>query len=171
MSAILRFYDRLIDLAALIASLTVAFIALGVTADVGVRFFAGSTIKWILEVSEYLLFAMTFLGAPWVLREGAHTAVDVVVVNLGERGKRVCALVSNVIGLITSAGLLYFGWLATASSRSLGTMIFKSVAFPEWWTLAFIPFCGLMLVIQFIRQLHRAVHGDSSVLARRQATA
>lgn len=171
MSAFLRMYDRLIDFAALIASLAVAFIAVGVSADVAVRSLAGGTIKWMLEVTEYLMFAMTFLGAPWVLREGAHTAVDVVVDALGRRGKHVCAVVSNAVGLITSAGLLYYGWLATASSRSLGTMIFKAVVFPEWWTLACIPFCGLLLVIQFLRQLGRALHGDTSVLAKRQSTA
>ena len=165
-----RLYDRLIDLAALLASLCVAFIALGVTADVAVRYFAGGAIRWMLEVSEYLLFAMTFLGAPWVLREGAHTAVDIAVEALPEAGRRVCAVAANAIGLVTSAGLLWYGWLAAAASRATGTMIFKSVVFPEWWTLALIPFCGALLAIEFVRRLARAAGGDTSVLGHRQAT-
>ena len=171
MRALLRWYDHLINLAALIASLAVAFIALGVTADVLLRLVSGGTIRWMLEVSEYMLFAMTFLGAPLVLREGANTAVDVVVDALGRRGRLVCTFVSSMVGLLTSAGLLWYGGVALAQSVSAGTMIFKSVTFPEWWTLAFIPFCGAILCIEFVRQLVRGARGDTSVLAKRQATA
>ena len=72
MRALARAYDRLIDAAAAVAGIGIAFIALGVTADVAVRYFAGGAIKWMLESSEYVLFGIAFLGAPWALREGAQ---------------------------------------------------------------------------------------------------
>ncbi|CAN0492337.1 unnamed protein product, partial [Discosporangium mesarthrocarpum] len=34
------------------------------------------------EIIEYLLLAGVFLGAPWVLRQGSHVRVDLLVGNL-----------------------------------------------------------------------------------------
>jgi TRAP-type C4-dicarboxylate transport system permease small subunit len=165
-----RAYDRLIDLAALVAAVIVAFIALGVTADVAVRFVAGGTIKWMLEVSEYLLFAMTFLGAPAVLRSGAHTAVDVLTDRLPARAKRVAALAAHAIGLVTSCALAWYGYQATAQAWRNGTLVFKQVTFPEWWLYSLIAFCGALLVIEFVRLLAKTLRGEDT-LSHRQATA
>lgn len=165
-----RVYDRLIDAAAAAASLGVAFIALGVTADVAMRYFAVGAIKWMLESSEYVLFGIAFLGAPWALREGAHTAVEILVEALPPAAKRYCALAANGIGLATSAGLFWFGGIATMLSRGLGTMIYKTVVLPEWWILALIPFCGALLVIEFGRRIHATLLGEPPAIAPHQAT-
>lgn len=140
------------------------------TADVGVRFFAGGTIKWMLEVSEYLLFAMTFLGAPAVLRAGAHTAVDVVVDRLPRGGRRKAALAAHLIGLVTSIAVAWYGALATLQAWRGGTLVFKQVTFPEWWLYALIAFCGGLLVIEFVRLIVRTLRGEDTT-GHRQATA
>jgi len=142
----------------------------GVTADVAVRFVAGGTIKWMLEVSEYLLFAMTFLGAPAVLRAGAHTAVDVLVDRLPRGGRRASALLAHGIGLVTSMGVAWYGALATTQAWRGGTLVFKQVTFPEWWLYALIAFCGMLLVIEFVRLVVRTLRGEETG-AHRQATA
>ena len=168
MHALARVYDWVIDAAAAAAALGVAYIALGVTADVAVRYFAGGAIKWMLESSEYVLFGIAFLGAPWALREGAHTAVDLLVEALPAMAKRYCALAANGVGLATSAGLFWFGGIAAMQSRSLGTMIYKTVVLLEWWILAIIPFCGALLVIEFGRKIRATLRGEPSGFARRQ---
>jgi len=170
MRALERSYDWLIDAAAAIASLGVAYIALGVTADVAVRYFAGGAIKWMLESSEYTLFGIAFLGAPWALREGAHTTVDVFVEALPASAKRLCALAANCVGLATSAGLLWFGGTAAMQSRGLGTMIYKTVVLPEWWILAFIPFCGMLLTIEFGRKIRGTLCRERSAIAHHQVS-
>ena len=170
MRALARAYDRLIDAAAAVAGIGIAFIALGVTADVAVRYFAGGAIKWMLESSEYVLFGIAFLGAPWALREGAHTAVDLLAETLPDAAKRYCALAANGVGFATSAGLLWFGGIAAMQSRSLGTMIYKTVVLPEWWILALIPLCGALLAIEIGRKIRAALLGGPSAVAPRQGT-
>lgn len=164
-----RGYDLLIDAGAAAAAAAIAFIALGVTADVALRTLAGGTIRWMLETSEYLLFAVAFLGAPWVLRQGAHTAVDVVVRALPEGGRRACGVAAGLVGLAASLALLWFGGLAALQSRANGTMIYKTVVFPEWWTLALVCFSGGLLAAEFVRHMVRAARGDPGVMPRRQA--
>jgi len=124
----------------------------------------------MLEVSEYLLFAMTFLGAPAVLRASAHTAVDVLTDRLPPRAKRAAALAAHGIGLVTSCGLAWYGYHATAQAWRDGTLVFKQVTFPEWWLYSFIAFCGALLVIEFVRLIAKTLRGEDT-LAHRQATA
>lgn len=163
MHALARVYDRLIDAAAAVASLGIAYIALGVSADVAVRYFAGGAIKWMLESSEYVLFGIAFLGAPWALREGAHTAVDLLVETLPDAARRYCALAANGVGLLTSAGLFWYGGIAAMQSRSLGTMIYKTVVLPEWWILVLIPFCGALLAVEFVRKIGATLRGAANI--------
>ena len=170
MRALARAYDRLIDAAAAVAGIGIAFIALGVTADVAVRYFAGGAIKWMLESSEYVLFGIAFLGAPWALREGAHTAVDLLAETLPDAAKRYCALAANGVGFATSAGLLWFGGIAAMQSRSLGTMIYKTVVLPEWWILVLVPLCGALLAIEFGRKIRVVLLGGPTAVAPRQGT-
>jgi len=169
--ALARIYDRLIEAAAVTAGLGIAYIALGVSADVALRYFSGGTIKWMLESSEYALFGIAFLGAPWALREGAHTAVDLLVETLPTGAKRYCALAANAIGLATSACLFWFGGIAATQSRDLGTMIYKTVVLPEWWILALIPFCGALLMIEFGRKIRATLRGEPPAIAARQSIA
>ena len=39
---------------------------------------------WLFEAVEYALYVGVFIGAPWVLRQGAHIRVDVVTAALPE---------------------------------------------------------------------------------------
>jgi TRAP-type C4-dicarboxylate transport system permease small subunit len=167
--ALARGYSRLIEAGAALAAVSIAFIALGVTADVAVRFFANTTIPWILETSEYLLFAVAFLGAPWVLHLGAHTAVDILVKAVPPGAQRVMGVAAHAVGLATSGGLFWYGGLAALQSRALGTMIYKTIVFPEWWVLACVPLCGALLAIEFAARMVRGVRGDALPLPQRQA--
>lgn len=124
----------------------------------------------MLEVSEYLLFAMTFLGAPAVLRASAHTAVDVVVDRLPRGARRAAALAAHSVGLVTSTGVGWYGALATVQAWRGGTLVFKQVTFPEWWLYALIAFCGMLLVVEFLRLIVRTLLGEDTA-GRRQATA
>ena len=37
---------------------------------------------WLFEAVEYALYVGVFIGAPWVLRQGAHIRVDVITAAL-----------------------------------------------------------------------------------------
>ncbi|MEZ5741689.1 MAG: TRAP transporter small permease subunit [Burkholderiaceae bacterium] len=38
-----------------------------------------------LDAAEFMLFLITFLGTPWVLREQGHIAIEIVVEKVGPR--------------------------------------------------------------------------------------
>ena len=83
MASFSRVFDRLIDFLGLLASVMICLLAFGVATDVIIRALNIGSMPWALEMSEYLLYGVTFLGAPWVLRAGGHVNVDIVVKQIG----------------------------------------------------------------------------------------
>jgi len=153
-------YDRLIDLCAVLTALIVLLLTFGITLDVGVRTLGFGTIDWMLEASEYALLALTFLGAPWALREGAHVRVDIVLSALPTVLVRILELVVDALGTATSLVLLVWSCLATLSSARSHSMVYKLLVFPEWWLYALMAFSGALLSIEFARRLIRAIRGE-----------
>ncbi len=48
-----------------------------VIADVVLRLlFTRFSIPWVVEVNEYLLFALTFFSSVWCLRKGGHIRIE-----------------------------------------------------------------------------------------------
>jgi len=124
--------------------------------DVALRNLAGTGFPWLIDAIEYGLFAGTFLAAPWVLREGAHVRVDIVVTALPPRGAALLETIADLIGLAVCLILLWYGVKVTLTAQLLGSMVLKSIIFPEWWALAVVPLSSLLLAIEFVARLDRA---------------
>jgi hypothetical protein len=56
-------------------------------------------IAWSNEISELLLYAMTLFAAPWLLREGRHIRVDIVLRVLPRGIAYACEWISDALGL------------------------------------------------------------------------
>ena len=53
-----------------------------VSLEICMRYFFRRPQVWTVEVCEYILFILAFLGAPWLLKKGGHVSVDIVVERL-----------------------------------------------------------------------------------------
>jgi TRAP-type transport system small permease protein len=124
--------------------------------DVALRNLAGTGFPWLIDAIEYGLFIGTFLAAPWVLREGAHVRVDIVITTLPAGGAALLETLADLIGLAVCLVLLWYGIKVTLTAQALGSMVLKSIIFPEWWALAVIPLSSLLLAIEFVLRLCRA---------------
>jgi len=163
MARFLLWYDRLFAALGVLAAALFAFTALGITLDVISRSTGLGGIAWMLEVNEYALLVATFLGAPWVLRLGAHVRVDVLVNNLSRRWARYLDLASNVVGLVCVAVIAYYAVGLARASILQGAMIIKSFIIPEWWVFGVIALSGLLLMSEFIFRLVRVWRGEQIV--------
>lgn len=147
--------DLLIDaLAALAAALLCALVVL-ILVDIGARYLRVFSIAWALEASEYMLYAITFLGAPWVLREEGHIAVELVVERLPPRAKRFARRAADVLGAVVCIVLLYYACRVTWRSYASGTMVHQSFVFPEWWVYAGMPVVIAILLVVYARWIVR----------------
>ena len=77
MNFFFRLYEGLLKAMGVFSSLIIASIALLLTIDVFLRNKGLGNMPWLLEVTEYGLFASTFIAAPWVLHMDGHVKVDI----------------------------------------------------------------------------------------------
>jgi TRAP-type C4-dicarboxylate transport system permease small subunit len=160
MDRLTRLFDRLIDALALTACVLICLLTFGVALDVILRALSLGSIAWATDMSEYLLYAVTFLGAPWVLRANGHVNVDIVVRHLRPAAARLFALVADVAGLGVSLVLLYYGVKIGLDSYNSGSMVFKFLVFPEWYVMWPIPVGAFLLACEFVRRIARQARGS-----------
>ena len=154
MRRLLAIFDRLLEAMAVLAAAILVADALLITADVLTRNLElGFGIPGVIELTEYGLYVVTVLAAPWALKLGAHVAVEIVVDAVGPGLQRTAERLSNLVGLAVSASLLYAGLLAAWKSFSGGNMVFQTFVFPEWWLLTPLPICAAILGIEFLARL------------------
>ena len=76
-------YGRFISALALFGCLLLLAMMLIIVTDVALRNFAVSGgpqgLGWSNEVSEFLLYLITLSVAPWLLRQGQHIRVDILL--------------------------------------------------------------------------------------------
>jgi TRAP-type C4-dicarboxylate transport system permease small subunit len=155
-SAIARLFDALAMLAALILLAMVMI----VTADILLRNLAAGGISWANEVTEYALYLITLLTAPWLLRRGQHVRLDIVLTVLPPRLAWLLEAAGDIVGFAVCLALVRYGLAITVDSARIGAITIKNLVFPEWWLLAPLPAAFALLAIEFVFRFRRLIAGE-----------
>jgi TRAP-type transport system small permease protein len=151
-------FGRLLDALMLAAALILLAMVALVTADIFIRNVSGGSINWANEVSEYALYFMTLLAAPWLLRQGRHVRLDLVLTIVPARVAWRLEFLADVLGLLVCIGLVRYGSAMAFESWRSGSITIKNLVFPEWWLLAPLPLVFLLLAIEFIFRMYRLLN-------------
>jgi TRAP-type C4-dicarboxylate transport system permease small subunit len=161
-------YARLLNGLAAAAALMLLGVVLLVTADIILRNVTRVGFPWANEVSEYALFFITVLTAPWLLRRGQHVRLDLLLAALPARLAWLMEAAADLAGFAVCVVLLRYGLIMTWDSWRLGSITIKNLVFPEWWTLAPLPVCFFLLAVEFVFRFQRLLAGEKG--RRREAT-
>lgn len=163
-----RGYGRMLDGLAFVACLLTALMVIVICADVAVRGLRLGNLAWAPEVAEYTLYLATFLAAPWLLRQGQHIRMDMLLRALPSRAAWTIELAMDVVGASICAVLAIGSARVAMASAERGSLVLKILILPEWWVLT--PACALFLVmsIEFLFRMRRLWLGPKAV--RQEAT-
>jgi len=150
-----RAYGRVLDAMMFIACMLLLAMTLLIGADVATRNTGLGGIPWSNEVSEEILYLLTLLSAPWLLRQGRHIRVDIVLRALPPRVGWLLEWVGDVLGFACSIYFVWYGWKVLAAAHQAGAISIKTLVIPEWWLLAPMPFAFLLVAIEFIFRMRR----------------
>jgi TRAP-type C4-dicarboxylate transport system permease small subunit len=117
-------------------------------------------VAWANEVTEYALYLITMLTAPWLLRQGMHIRIDVLLRAIPARFAWCCEWASDVIALVCCAAIAFYGFKAVLSSQAIGGTVVKVLSVPEWWLLAPLPVAFLLLAVEVLFRMHRLYAGE-----------
>ena len=149
-------FDLLIGAMAVVSAALVVLLTVLIVIDVGLRASRLLTLPWSLEASEYMLYLITFLGAPWVLREEGHIAIELAVERLAPRTRALVRRLTDLIGGAVCALLFVYTCRVLWRSYEGQVMVQKSFTFPEWVVFAPGPPVMLMLFGIYLRWILRA---------------
>jgi C4-dicarboxylate transporter, DctQ subunit len=147
-----KIFDR-INLIMVVVSTT---LLLGLTfivgADITLRYVFLKPLGWVKEVSEYILVALGFLVAAWILKDDIHVKMDLLLNAVSPRVQIVMNLITSVISTVVVLIVTWFTVRVMADFYRT-KLVTPSVLEPPKWILLIPIFVGsLLLAVQFIRR-------------------
>ncbi|MFH1124771.1 MAG: TRAP transporter small permease [Pseudomonadota bacterium] len=152
-----KIFDWVLNILATVAGVLILLIALFVSYSVTIRYMHMNPPIWILQCTEYALLWITFLAAAWLLRKDGHVRIDTLVIRLSPRIQRFLEILTSVLGFLVCSVIVWFGATKTYDLYARGVMDVKGVTLPEYPLFVIIPLGGLMLLIQFARNLVKSL--------------
>lgn len=164
MEALSQWHGKLLNVLALVACAILFLMTLMICADVllrNVRLIPGvNGLAWSNEISEVALYLVTMLTAPWLLRQGRHIRVDVVLRVIPKRLGWYCEWASDCFAFASCVTMSLYGARAALASWKAASMSVKTLEMPEWWLLAPLPAAFLLLAVEMLFRMQRLYFGE-----------
>ena len=130
------------------------FLLLGlVVVEIFVRTFLQISLLITLEVSEWLLVCIVFMGAAWTLKDGGHVRINLLTSRLPQQTQKKITIVVAMICIEFFVWVSIYTWQGLIENYAAGVTGQSVARLPLWW--AWIPLClGVsILVIQFLGEV------------------
>jgi TRAP-type C4-dicarboxylate transport system permease small subunit len=112
-------------------------------------------LPWVDEVSQYMLYLVAMLAAPWLLRQSRHIRVDILLRAMPAWLGWYSEWATDIIALACCAVMVVCGTMATWASYSAHALTIQALVTPEWWSLAPLPIAFLLLGIEVLFRMER----------------
>ena len=155
-----RLFSRLNLICAILGAALLFFIAAIICFEVTVRAMGGASRLWVIEVSEYALLFITFLGAPYLLEKNAHVLMDLIYNSFAGRRRLVVQALNALIGLLTCTILTVIGVQVVLEQFEVGVREVTVMRPLSWWITASLPLGAGLMSVQFLNQLLRTLRGE-----------
>jgi TRAP-type C4-dicarboxylate transport system permease small subunit len=157
-------YGRALEVLALLGAALILAMTLMICADVllrNLRIIPGVVgLEWSNELSEGMLYLITMLTAPWLLRRGQHIRVDIVLRAVPKPVGWCFEWIADALGLLCCAAIAYYAARAALASYQAGSMSIKTLVTPEWWLLSALPISFLLLAVEMAFRMRRLYLGE-----------
>lgn len=149
-------FARFIVWLAVLVAVSVGLIAILIPLNLFLVTVKWGSFPWLFEAVEYALYIGVFIGAPWVLRQGAHIRVDVVTAALPRTAAARLEKVLDVAGCLLCLLLCAYGLRLTLLEFQDGTLPDKDLRIENWYMMAVFALSFLLLAVEFALRFRRA---------------
>jgi TRAP-type C4-dicarboxylate transport system permease small subunit len=113
MARLSAWYGRLLDALVVAACVLLLMMTVMIGADVVSRNLGGGGVPVSNEITEDILYLMTLLAAPWLLRQGRHIRVDIILRTLPVRMAWLLEWFGDIVCRICCLYFVWYGLLIT----------------------------------------------------------
>lgn len=146
-------YERILVLLAIIAGLLVVLLVVLTGGEALLRIFNLGLVRGSVEFSEYALFTLAMLAAPWLLYHDKHLRVTVVLDSLGSKAHARVVFLTDLIGLAATAVAVRYSVEVFVQSYIGGQLIFNNVVIKDWLLQWQVPLALGFLLVEFLRRI------------------
>jgi TRAP-type C4-dicarboxylate transport system permease small subunit len=155
-----RWHGHVLEATMLLAGLLLLVMTFMIGADVALRNIGAGGVAVSNELSEDILYLITLLTAPWLLRQGRHIRVDIVLRVLPPRVAWALEWLGDAIGIVCCLYFVWYGAGVTVASYLNGSLSIKTLVTPEWWILAPLPIAFALLAAEFVFRMDRLARAE-----------
>ena len=116
-------------------------------------------LAWANEISEAMLYLITLLTAPWLMRKGRHIRVDILLRAVPDAVGWAFEWIVDALAMSCCAVIAWYGARAALASWQAGSMSIKTLITPEWWLLCVLPLAFLALTLEMFFRMRRLYLG------------
>ena len=136
---------------AIAAGFLMAAMMVVICLDVVLRNLGYQSSAHFFTFTEYALLAVPCLGAPWLVREKGHIYVEILLMYLQPRPRKLLTGVIGGVCIAVCAILAWYGLDVTISDFLQNEKDVRSLDMPRWMVVGFIPLSFAMMGIEFLR--------------------
>lgn len=158
-----RALDRIEDALAIAVGVLMALLILAIVFDVVGRQVGAVSAPWTVPAAEYFMVYLTFLSAPWILRQNGHVSVEFLAARLGPRRGRVVMRVVLTVALVALCIAFWYSAALVLDDLQRGVgLVSGGIDVPRWLVRIAIPIGFALLAIELCRTIARAAHRPPS---------
>jgi TRAP-type C4-dicarboxylate transport system permease small subunit len=162
-----KLFDKLLTATLYMASVFTLLLVLSISYDVVMRYFFVRPTGWANDLSGYLVYAITFLGAACVQRERSHISIDILIGRFDVKTRMIVNCVTSILSAIFCGIYAWKGFEATWVSYTHRYPLVGGIKIPEFTILWLLPVGMFLLFIELIRLSRKNVVDLRMIMAKR----
>jgi TRAP-type C4-dicarboxylate transport system permease small subunit len=155
MKYVARGYDAVLYGMAYLAAFLLVAMMCTITLDVVLRNLGYQSSAHFFTFTEYALLIVPCLGAPWLAREKGHIYVEILLMSMAERWRRRMTMLIGLVCIAVCLVVAWYGFEVALRDYLQNEKDVRSMDFPRWMVVGWIPLSFLMMAIEFARFLWR----------------
>ena len=150
-----KLFDAILDAAGMVSVLLTALITALLLFEVIVRYIFNSPSIWALDITQYTICYITFIGAAWLMREDGHIKVELFREFCGKKTQEFIDGVTSVVACLAVAVFCWQTAKMALSAYQTGQFIDSSIVMPRFLIVGIMPFGLFLLCIELVRKARR----------------
>ena len=143
-------FNRILDIAVVIAGIILIYMMLSVCVDVVMRYFFNMPTIWVVEVAAYCLLFITFLVAAWVLKREGHVKIELLLDRMRPGGQNLLNGITSIIAAIVFLVITWYGIKITWNLYQTNFIVNTVLMPPKFIIMFIIPLGTLLFSIQLV---------------------
>ena len=147
-------FDNILRGASVVISILIWVMILLVWFQVIARNLTTLVVPWTLELAEWSLLYICFVGAAWVLKNEGHVKIDIALNYLNQKNQALLNGIMSIVGAIICLIITWYSAVMTWGLFQLESRIVSVLDMPKGVITVIIPIGSFCLFIQFLRRAY-----------------